>query len=183
MRRHLISLATISLATAVTLSATAQTAEKPFVPVTDAMLKNPADGDWLMWRRTLNGWGYSPLKEIDKRNVDKLEQVWAAPIGTGNQESTPLVYNGVMYIPNGGDYVQAFDAKEGTLKWEYRRFAEPRGGTNRNLAIWGTTLIDAGADNSMYAIDARTGKLVWETPVLDPTLPARASSGPIVANG
>jgi PQQ-dependent dehydrogenase (methanol/ethanol family) len=183
MRRHFISLAALSLAVATTLQATAQTGEKPFVPVTDAMLKNPADGDWLMWRRTLNGWGYSPLEQIDKRNVDELEQVWAAPIGTGNQESTPLVYDGVMYIPNGGDYVQAFDAKAGTLKWEYRRFAEPRGGTNRNLAIWGTTLIDAGADNSMYAIDARTGKLVWETPVLEPNLPARASSGPIIANG
>jgi alcohol dehydrogenase (cytochrome c) len=147
------------------------------------MLKNPAPGDWLMWRRTLNGWGYSPLDQVNKRNVAKLEQVWSQPIGTGNQESTPLVYDGVMYVPNGGDYVQAFDAKGGTLKWEYRRFPEGRGGTNRNLAIWGTTLIDAGADNSMYAIDARTGKLVWETAVLDPTLPARASSGPIIANG
>ncbi len=57
------------------------------------------------------------------------------------------------------------------------------GGTNRNMAIWGTTLIDAGADNMMYAVDARTGKLVWETKVLDPKLPARATAGPIVANG
>ena len=90
-----------------------------------------------------------------------------------------------MYVPNRGDYVQAFDAKSGALLWEYQRqFPEGvNGGTNRNLAIWGTTLIDAGGDNTMYAIDARTGKLVWETPVLDPTLPARASSGPIVANG
>jgi alcohol dehydrogenase (cytochrome c) len=90
-----------------------------------------------------------------------------------------------MYVPNRGDYVQAFDAKTGALLWEYQRqFPEGvNGGTNRNLAIWGTTLIDAGGDNTMYALDARTGKIVWETPVLDPTLPARASSGPIVANG
>ncbi len=39
------------------------------MPVTDEMLKNPAPGDWLLWRRTLNGWGYSPLSEIDKSNV------------------------------------------------------------------------------------------------------------------
>jgi alcohol dehydrogenase (cytochrome c) len=181
MRRLSYCLATLLALAA--LPAQAQTGERAFVPVTDAMLKNPAPGDWLMWRRTLNGWGYSPLDQVNKRNVAKLEQVWSQPIGTGNQESTPLVYDGVMYVPNGGDYVQAFDAKGGTLKWEYRRFPEGRGGTNRNLAIWGTTLIDAGADNSMYAIDARTGKLVWETAVLDPTLPARASSGPIIANG
>ena len=182
--RHLISVATLGLPCAAPSARSAQTGERAFVPVTDAMLKNPAPGDWLMWRRTLNGWGYSPLEQVNKQNVAKLEQVWSYPLGMGNQESTPLVYDGVMYVPNGGDYVQAFDADSGTLLWEYRRFPEGgRGGTNRNLAIWGTTLIDAGADNPMYAIDARTGKLVWETPVLDPTLPARASSGPIVANG
>jgi alcohol dehydrogenase (cytochrome c) len=159
--------------------------DKPFVPVTDQMLQHPDAGDWLMWRRTLDGWGYSPLDQIDKSNVAGLKQVWSHAMGMGIQESTPLVYAGVMYVPNSGDYVQAFDAKSGALLWEYHR-AYPegvRGGTNRTLAIWGTTLIDAGADNSMYAIDARTGALVWETKVLEPTLPARASSGPIIANG
>ena len=187
MRRPLsLTLAGLVLVVAAVTPAAAQTTgERAFVPVTDAMLKNPAPGDWLMWRRTLNGWGYSPLTQIDKSNVGKLKQVWAHDLGMGIQESTPLVYDGVMYVPNGGDYVQAFDAKTGTLLWEYKRqYPEGvRGGTNRTLAIWGTTLIDAGADNSMYAIDARTGKLVWETKVLEPTLPARASSGPIIANG
>jgi PQQ-dependent dehydrogenase (methanol/ethanol family) len=183
MRRSFLTLASLALAITAATTAAAQTGERAFVPVTDAMLKNPAPGDWLMWRRTLNGWGYSPLEQVNKQNVARLEQVWAHPIGMGNQESTPLIYNGVMYVPNGGDYIQAFDADSGSLLWEYRRFPEGRGGTNRNMAIWGTTLIDAGADNQMYAVDARTGELVWETPVLDPTLPARASSGPIIANG
>src|SRR5688572_4412412 len=204
MRRQLIIFTTLSLAFAATLEAAAQTRLRPrpaqserpapreeksdereFVPVTDAMLTNPAPGDWLMWRRTLNGWGYSPLDQINKRNVDELQQVWAHPLGMGIQESTPLVYDGVMYLPGNGDNIKAFDAKTGALLWEYQRqYPEGvRGGTNRNMAIWGTTLIDAGADNSMYAIDARTGKLVWETQVLEPTLPARASSGPIIANG
>jgi alcohol dehydrogenase (cytochrome c) len=187
-RRHSISLATLAFAIAASLSSTAQTtpaADSDFVPVTDEMLKNPAPGDWLMWRRTLNGWGYSPLTQIDKSNVAKLEQVWAYPMGMGIQESTPLVYDGVLYLPGNGDNIKAFDAKSGALLWEYQReYPEGvRGGTNRNMAIWGTTLIDASADNMMYAVDARTGKLVWETKVLEPTLPARASSGPIVANG
>src|SRR6185503_14781066 len=133
-------LATLGLAITATFDATAQTrlrrvpgqsaitkprpdasGEREFVAVTDAMLKNPADGDWLMWRRTLNGWGYSPLDEINKRNVDRLEQVWAYPLGMGIQESTPLVHDGVMYVPNSGDYVQAFDAATGSLLWEYKR--------------------------------------------------------------
>jgi PQQ-dependent dehydrogenase (methanol/ethanol family) len=183
MRRLVFCVATLTALAA--LPAQAQTGEREFVPVTDAMLKNPAPGDWLMWRRTLNGWGYSPLTQIDKSNVAKLTRVWAHELGTGIQESTPLIYDGVMYVPGSGDHVQAFDAESGTKLWDYQReFPEGvRGGTNRNMAIWGTTLIDAGSDNSMYAIDARTGKLVWETQVLEPTLPARASSGPIIANG
>ena len=74
-----------------------------------------------------------------------------------------------MYIPNPGDVIMAIDAKTGDLKWEYKRkYPEGvNGGTNRNMAIWGTTLIDASADNSIYAVDARTGNLVWETQVLE----------------
>jgi alcohol dehydrogenase (cytochrome c) len=90
-----------------------------------------------------------------------------------------------MYIPNRGDYIQAFDGATGELYWEYQReFPEGiRGGTNRNMAIWGTTLIDAGSDNQIYAVDARTGKLVWETPVHEPAVRAHTTAGPIIANG
>ena len=184
------SLATALVAVTVVLPAAAQTGTEgsrldAFVPVTDELLREPPPGDWLSWRRTLDGWGYSPLEEIDKRNVARLTQVWSQEIGEGVQEPTPLVYRGVMYVPNRGDYVQAFDGASGELLWEYRRVfpADVSAGTNRSLAIWGTTLIDAGSDNTLYAIDARTGKLVWETPVHAPTLRARATSGPIIANG
>jgi PQQ-dependent dehydrogenase (methanol/ethanol family) len=180
------SFAVFVLAAIATGSVVAQTsATRPFRPVTDAMLRNPDPGDWLMWRRTWNGWGFSPLDQVNKSNVAKLKQVWSHPTAKGTQESTPLVHDGVLYVPNSGDFIQAFDAKTGDLEWEYRRqYPEGvNGGTNRNMAIWGTTLIDAGADNQMYAVDARTGKLVWETKVLEPRLPARATAGPIVVNG
>ena len=156
-----------------------------FVPVTDKMLQNPDPADWLMWRRTLDSWGYSPLDQIDQRNVAGLKEVWSAPVGPGVQEGTPLVYRGIVYVPSASDYIQAYDGTTGKLIWEYRRqYPEgARGGTNRNLAIWGTTIINASGDNMMYALDARTGKLVWETKVLDPTLPARPSGGPIIADG
>jgi alcohol dehydrogenase (cytochrome c) len=156
-----------------------------FVPVTDAMLQKPDPADWLMWRRTLDGWGYSPLDEIDQSNAAELELVWSHDTGPGNQQATPLVYRGVMYIPNRGDYIQAFDAATGELYWEYQRaFPEGmRGSTNRNIAIYGTNLIDSGGDNQIYAVDARTGELVWETFVHEPALRAHTTSGPIIANG
>src|SRR5690606_15851178 len=104
--------------------------------VTDEMLRDPDPADWLMWRRTLDGWGYSPLEQIDRGNVARLEQVWTHPMGEGIQEATPLVHDGMMFVPNNGDYIQAFDAATGELEWEYRReYPEGvRGGTNRNLA-------------------------------------------------
>src|SRR6266513_2744337 len=76
-----------------------------FVPVTDAMLQNPDPSDWLMWRRTLNGWGYSPLDQINRGNVRQLALAWSRPMSVGLQEGTPLVYRGVMYMPNPSDVI------------------------------------------------------------------------------
>jgi PQQ-dependent dehydrogenase (methanol/ethanol family) len=174
---------------ATTLPASAQQAtqspQKPFVPVTDEMLWKPDPSDWLTWRRTLDSQAFSPLDQINRNNVNQMRMVWARGMGPGNQESTPLVYDGVIYVPNSRDFIMAMDAKSGDVLWEYKRqyAGGITGGTNRNMAIWGTTLIDAGSDNQMYAVDARTGQLVWETAVLDPKKRASASSGPIVANG
>ena len=72
--------------------------EADFVPVTDAMLQSPADGDWLMWRRTLDGWGYSPLDQIDRDNVADLRLVWTRALRPGSQQGTPLAYGGVLYL-------------------------------------------------------------------------------------
>jgi alcohol dehydrogenase (cytochrome c) len=154
-----------------------------FVPVTDAMLQNPDPADWLSWRRTTNGWGYSPLDQVNRNNVGQLRMVWTRGLGTGRtQEATPLAYNGVLYVPNPGDIIDAIDAKTGDLIWKYEREGS-RPATNRNIAIWGNLIIDGSADNQMYAIDAESGKLVWETKVLDADKRANAGSGPIIANG
>mgnify|MGYP003694401925 CR=1 FL=1 len=143
------------------------------MPVTDAMLQKPSAADWLMWRRTLDGWGYSPLDQINQNNVGQMRMVWTRGMGPGNIEATPLVHNGVMYLPNPGDYIQAIDAKTGDLIWEYQRKLPEgrRPSTKRNIAIYGNTIISTSQDNQVYALDAQTGKLVWETPVLDPTKP------------
>ena len=159
-----------------------QPAPKPFVPVQDELLWKPNPADWLSWRRTLDGQGFSPLTEINRNNVRQMRLMWTRPLNGAQNESTPLVYNGIMYVPNSGDVIQAYDAKTGSLLWEYKR---PSGGgmRNRTMAIWGTTLLDASGDNQIYAIDATTGKLVWETAVLPPKAPASATGGPIIANG
>jgi len=165
-----------------------------FVPVTDATLQNPDPADWLMWRRTLNGWGYSPLDQITKENVRDLRLVWSRGLRAGSQQGTPLVYNGVMYMPNPGDAIQAIDAVTGDLKWEYQRQIPedlddyiPAGflqTNNRNIAIYNNLIIDTSADDHVFALDATTGRLVWETQILDyRTHPAHQTSGPIIANG
>ena len=164
-----------------------------FVPVTDAMLQNPAPNDWLMWRRTLDSWGYSPLDEITRDNVEAIRMVWSRALGPGLQQGTPLVYNGVMYMPNPRDVIQAIDAVTGDLVWEYRRdrpddLADYMIGaltdTNRNLAIYENFIINTSADDYLFALDATTGKLVWETQILDYRInPANQTSGPIIANG
>jgi alcohol dehydrogenase (cytochrome c) len=171
-------------------SAAAAQPPEPFVPVTDAMLQAPDPADWLMWRRTLDTWGHSPLTQINRNNVDELRLVWTRGLGPGIQEGTPLVYDGVMYYPNPSDLVEAYDAATGDLIWQYRRSLPsdlgeymPVPSINRNLAIYGTSIIDTSADDFVYALDARTGELSWEIEILDYKRGAQQTSGPIIANG
>ena len=163
---------------------------RPFQAVTDAVLRNPPPADWLMWRRTLNSWGYSPLQDITANNVRTLRMVWTRALGPGLQEGTPLVHDGVMYFPNPLDVVEAIDAKTGDLKWQYRRKLPedlnkffPVPAINRNLAIYDNLIIDTSADDYVFALNAQTGALAWETKILDYQKGAQQTSGPIVANG
>jgi len=186
MKRWSILAILVLFSGAAVLAARMPQSARRYVPVTDAMLQKPSPNDWMMWRRTLDGWGYSPLNQITKSNVGQLQLAWTrSMMAGGSQEATPLVYDGVMYLPNTGDLIQAIDAKTGDSIWEYQRqlAANGRRGTNRNIAIYGNTIIDTSQDNSVYAIDAQTGKLTWQTQIIDPSKPANASSGPIIANG
>lgn len=76
-----------------------------FVPVTDAMLRDPAPADWPMWRRTLDGWGCSPLDEVTRENVGDLRLAWTRGMGPGSRQATPLAYRGVLYVPNPRDVI------------------------------------------------------------------------------
>ncbi|HSG35339.1 MAG TPA: PQQ-binding-like beta-propeller repeat protein, partial [Sphingomonadaceae bacterium] len=134
--------------------------------------------------------GYSPLDEIDRGNVGQLRMVWVKPLGDGHQEGTPLVHDGIMYFPSPRDTIEAIDAKSGKRIWQYRRQLPddlgdylPVWDTTRNVAIYGNLIIGNGADDYLYALDAASGELVWETKILDYTRGAKQSSGPIIAKG
>ena len=186
---------TVLVCAAATLAAPcpAQAQARDIDPVTDAELENPSPDDWLMWRRTLDGWGYSPLDQIDRDNVDQLRLVWTRALGPGRQQGTPLVRDGVMFMPNPRDIVQALDAVTGDLLWQHTRvrpddLSEYMIGTlidtNRNLSIHGELIIDTSMDDHIFALHAETGEVVWDTEILDYTVhPANQTSGPIVALG
>ena len=92
-----------------------------YTPVTDAMLTHPADDDWLMFRRNYQGWSFSPLRQIDVNNVKNLQLKWAWAMNEGGaNEVTPIVHDGILFLSNTDNIVQALDAKTGKLIWENR---------------------------------------------------------------
>ena len=94
-------------------AATRSTGEvKNYVPVTDAMLRNPPPGDWLMVRRNYQAWSYSPLDEITRDNVKDLRLAWVWSMNDGGaNQPTPLVHNGIIYLANTSNIVQALDGR------------------------------------------------------------------------
>lgn len=191
MRRSqkILSLLAIAASSASLLSVQAAVAQETrtanMSAVTDEMLLNPPDADWLMWRRTYDGWGYSPLDQINRDNVGDLELVWSWGMTPGTTQQTPLVHDGVIFLQNSDHTIQALDAAIGDLIWEYE-YELPEGvnpSGERSMAIYGNNLVVATRDNHVLAIDFKTGQLVWDTVVADYTLRYSNSSGPLVANG
>jgi len=137
-----------------------------FVPVTDAILNNPDAADWLMVSRTYDEQRFSPLNQINKANVSQLRMAWARSLPVGTQESTPIVYRGVMYLFAPGATIQAVDATNGDLIWEYAR-KYPAGvngarAREKSLAIYEDMIYFAAPDGFLVAIDAKTGAQRWE---------------------
>ena len=195
MRRHrLVSVKALVFSFAVVLlgSVLPPSHAQDFTPVTDAMLADPSPDDWPMWRRTLDSWGYSPLDHVTRDNVDTLRMVWSRGLAEGRSEGTPLVYDGVLYMPQASDVIQAMDAATGDLKWDHRRdlpddvydYVGRNSANNRNIAIYDRFIINTSDDDYVFGLDATTGKIAWETQILDYRVnPAGHSSGPIIADG
>jgi alcohol dehydrogenase (cytochrome c) len=159
---------------------------KNFVPVTDAMLKNPDPGDWLMIRRNYQAWSHSPLTQITSSNVKELQLAWSWAMNEGGaNEPTPIVHNGIMYLANTGNIVQALDARTGEPIWENRIGPDLAGGLGaiRSLGIYQDKIYLATTDERLVALDARTGKQVWETRIADTSKGYSNTSGPLIVNG
>ena len=204
----LITAHTILLPLAFLISTSFSAAQiEDFTAVTDEMLTSPPTGEWLSWRGTPAAWGYSPLDQINTENVNQLQLKWSFALDdTGAVQAAPLIHDGIMFIPSARGVIQALDAVNGDLLWEYRpappteefinsgegtraavlppgAFAGVGRGVQKNIALYGDMIYAATETASIRAIDARSGLLVWETQVADPTLGYFYTAGPIVANG
>jgi alcohol dehydrogenase (cytochrome c) len=168
--------------TGITVSGTV----KNYVPVTDEMLRNPDPGDWLMIRRNYQAWSYSPLNQITPANIKNLTLAWVWEMTEGGaNEPTPIVHNGVIYLVNPGNIVQALDGRTGNLIWENRVGPELSTGLGgmRSLGIYQDKILFATTDARLVALDARTGKSVWESTIADKSKGYANSSGPLVIHG
>jgi alcohol dehydrogenase (cytochrome c) len=170
----------LSLIFATALSALAQV--QNYKVVTQDMLLNPSPDDWLMFSRTYDAQRFSPLKQINRQNVNQLRLAWERGMSAGQTETIPIVHNGVMYVVNPGAVVQALDGPTGDLLWEYKRnvpaniAAQAR---TKSLAIYQDVILYTAPDSFVVGLDARTGELRWETKT-----DARGhTSGPIVVEG
>jgi alcohol dehydrogenase (cytochrome c) len=152
-------------------------------PVTDALLQKPPPSDWLSWRRTLDGQGFSPLAQITAGNVGGLHLAWSFNLSPGPNAATPLVHDGVIYVYSYRDQVDALNAATGEVLWTYKREQPAALSTlpmrvKRNMALYGDLLYFGTGDDKVVALNAKTGQLVWESPAGQPI-----SGGPIVVNG
>ncbi|MGE3511434.1 MAG: PQQ-binding-like beta-propeller repeat protein [Vicinamibacterales bacterium] len=156
-------------------------------PVTEAMLRQPADADWLTWRRTPDAMGFSPLRQITRDNVGRMQVTWAWALPNGPNEATPIVHDGVMFVYGYGDVVQALNAANGDLLWQYTRRL-PKGvapSFKKTIAIYGDHVFMATSDVHMVALDVKTGAVKWDTKLVPGAIPQgmRMIGGPLVAKG
>jgi len=161
---------------------------RDYTPVAVAQLRSPKDGDWLMNRRTYDGWGYSPLDQINPGNVTRLRPVWVVATGAINgHEAAPVVHDGVLFAATPGNQVMAIDVRTGTVLWRFRRPLAPsviaRHPTSRGVALLGDKVYFAANDAVLVAIDARTGREVWSRTVAVNRDGHYMSLAPLVADG
>jgi quinohemoprotein ethanol dehydrogenase len=148
-------------------------------------------GNWMSYGRTYNEQRFSPLKDINEHNVGRLGLAWYYDLDTRRgQEATPLVVNGRMYFTSAWSKVFALDAATGSLLWSYDPKVPPEWGVNaccdvvnRGVAAWGGKIFLGTLDGRLIALDAATGKKVWETLTIDPKWRHTITGAPRVVKG
>ena len=147
--------------------------------------------NWMTYGGTYSEQRFSRLKQIDRSNVSRLGLSWFADYDTNlQQDGTPLEIDGVIYVSTAWSKVYAFDARTGKTLWQY----DPKtpgqwvrnlccGIANRGIAAWNGKIYVGTLEGRLVAIDARTGKPVWETLAIDPKQRYSITSAPRVAKG
>ena len=160
---------------------------KNYVPVTDAMLRNPDPADWLMIRHDYKANYYSTLNQITAQNVNDLRLVWTWAMqegGANGNQPAPIVHGGVLYVNNTGNVLQALDAKTGELIWENRYGSNAAAAAMRGITIYDDKIFLATNTAHLMAFDARNGKLVWDTTIGDRSKGEYSTtSGPLAVKG
>jgi alcohol dehydrogenase (cytochrome c) len=159
--------------------------------VTDERLLNPEDENWLMYRRTYDEHGYSPLGQISSESVTDLVPVWSFASGvTHNHEAPPIVNDGIMYVTSAFNGLYALDAASGELLWSYVRdlpedvFPEVCCDVvNRGVGLYGDKVYMTTLDTHLLAFDAKTGEIVWDTVVDDYLSGAVMTVSPLIVRG
>ncbi len=159
-----------------------------YAAVTAERLSKPEDANWLLFRRTYDGWGYSPLADITSENVGRLAPVWSFTTSqVEGHQAPPMVNNGVMFVATPGNQLLALEAKTGALLWRYKRpipedmtQLHP---TSRGVGLWGDKVFFAATEANLVALDARTGKEVWTAKVEDYKKGYYLSLAPLVVDG
>lgn len=132
---------------------------------------------------------YYPSRQINTGNVKKLRPAWIFQTEiVDSLETTPIVVNGIMYITTSFNHVYALDARTGQQIWHFKHDMGPIttyccGPNNRGVAVYGDMLFMGTLDAKMLGLDAKTGKLIWETELADPELGYSETMAPTVANG
>jgi quinohemoprotein ethanol dehydrogenase len=148
-------------------------------PAINRLLERPVGKDWVTNGGNLTNQRYSTLKQIDTTNVKQLKGAWMTRLkgsGFGGKysfEATPLVKDGIMYIVTGNDDVFALNAKTGEMLWERWSGIDQKisticcGWVNRGLAMGEEMLFLGQLDTNVVALNIKTGKEVWKTPIED----------------
>ncbi len=175
-------------------AASVSTPAAPAVAAVDAARLVAADsepGSWMSYGRTYSEQRYSPLTAINASNIDTLGLAWSYELNTKRGiEATSIVVDGVMYTSSAWSIVHALDARTGAHLWSFDpKVAKDKSlhtccdVVNRGVAVWQGRVFVGVLDGRLIALDAATGKLVWEVATIDSNLPYSITGAPRVVKG
>jgi alcohol dehydrogenase (cytochrome c) len=157
--------------------------------------------NWLLHHGNYEGHRFSGLKEINTDNAKNLKMAFSVALGGfegagtrykfGNLEATPLVEDGVMYVPDGWGTVYAIDmssGKKGMFRWKFDPGTDKAwagdvaccGVNNRGVALWKDKVISISLDGRLFAINKATGEKVWERKIADPAIAETLTAAPLI---